>query len=186
MSRRQERGSDYHLPRRGARHRFLIVTGIALLSVLGASGILLAIAGLRDWRRSSASADWPMTEAEITSSKLVKRFIPSGRVSNGGVRYVREISFRYTVNAREYTSDSTLPVPAALPANADSLREPNLSMGSGERLTVRYDPLDPQTVVVYPGADATPFSTILVGIMLAVACPPLVFILRSWLAKAGS
>src|SRR5438876_5878695 len=103
MNRRQERGRDYILPRRGARNRFLIVIGIALLSVLGASGILLAIAGLRDWRRSSASADWPMTEAEITSSKLVKRFIPSGRVSNGGVRYVREISFRYTVNGREYT-----------------------------------------------------------------------------------
>src|SRR5207245_4649864 len=119
MSRRQQRGSYYRLTRGGARHRFLIVTGIALLSVLGASGILLAIAGLRDWRRSSASADWPMTEAEITSSKLVKRFIPSGRVSNGGVRYVREISFRYTVNSKEYTSDSTLPLEAGPPATAD-------------------------------------------------------------------
>ena len=186
MSRWQQRGSDYRRSRRGARHRSIILTSIALVSVLGALGILLVISGLRDWRRSSASADWPSIEAEITSSKLVKRFIPSGTASSGGVRYVREISFRYSVGGREYTSDSTLPVKAAPPVNADPSWEPNSSMDSGQRLTVRYDPLDPRSVVVYPEqAPAAPVA-ILAGAVLAILCSLFVLVLRPWLGKAGS
>jgi len=186
MSRRQERGSDYRLPRRGARHRSMVRAGVVLCSLLAATGALIFAIGLRDWRTHLESAHWPTTEAEIIASRITKRFVPPGRYSSGGATYVREISFRYSVSGTTYTSDAALPVTMPPVQNDAPSRESTLSAQSGERLMVRYDPSDPRSVVVYPEQALAAPLAIVMGAVLAIVCSLFVLALRSWLTKAGS
>jgi len=166
-------------PMRLLRHRSLVAGGIALLSLLGASGILLAIAGVRDWQVSFASPHWPTAEAEIVRSTLAKRFVAPTRFSGSRVTYVREVSFRYAVKGKTYTSDATLPLDQPPNRNDGPLRESTLSAQSNERLMVRYDPSNPQSVVVYPGQTPADPVRIVMGTVVAILCFLLVLVLGS-------
>ena len=165
--------------RQSVKHRFVIAGARALCAFLMVAGVLIALAGLRDWKRGSAIAHWPTVEAEVVSLRLVKRVFPPTRYSSSRESYTREMGLRYTINGSDYTSNLVVPAEAPDSPAENPSSDPILSAGPGSRLTVHYDPADPRTAIVHPASARQASLTIAIGIVLTVGASAFIAVLRS-------
>jgi len=172
--------------KRIGRHRFVIVGGIMLCSLLFVAGIALLLAGVRDWRRNSASVNWPTTEAEVINSKLVRRIFPPTRYSQTWEGYTLEMTFRYTVDGKGYISEVKWPVVAPTSAGAGPSSDLMTFAAPGRQFKARYDPRDPTTIIVPRGDAKTAWFSMGTGAVLAVLSFLFILLLRSNLAQPES
>jgi hypothetical protein len=146
-------------------------------SVFVVVGVLLFMGGIREWRIESASVDWPMLQADITRSEIVKAFPVLRRSSIEFAQDVRKVSIRYVVNGRDYNNDFELPAKAT----NMSARNPGLGLSSSakntEHISIYYDPGDPREVVLHPGDKSAAVSGISVGGMLTIIFSMTIFML---------
>jgi|SRR5579863_5026552 len=170
------------------RHRSVRLAGLLLCSLFGAGGAGLAIAGFRDWRLSSASVNWPTAEAEVLKSAVVISTFQPTRFYTRQERYWRRVTFRYSVAGTEYTAEATLPVETPPPMAPQAsqpraiLPSPPSPQGPSARLTIWYDPADPQTAVADRDALAAGLVTMSVGVVITLVLSLLAFGL--WSRKA--
>jgi uncharacterized protein DUF3592 len=168
----------------------MIWGGMVLCGSLSFCGILLMVGGFRDWRISTASANWPTTDAEIVGSEVVKRIFPATRYSPSREDTTYKVSFRYAVNGKDYTSEATLAAGALQPASEGQPPGTVLSTtpdpaARARFLTVRYDPADPATAIADPNRLAGGPIGIGVGVLLTLMGLSFLFVLWTWLPKRG-
>jgi len=148
--------------------------------------MLVFIWGIREWQVESASVNWPTTQAEVTRSQVVKRFLAATRNEIAFAVYDREISLRYTVKGVEYITDFKLP------GDASNAPTPNSSYGVSspasniEHMALYYDPENPREAVLHPGDKTTAVRGMAVGGMGTVILSMFIFVLASSLFKPGA
>ncbi|HEV2493512.1 MAG TPA: DUF3592 domain-containing protein [Terriglobia bacterium] len=187
MSRGRD-GSRY--PAKPRRHRLMIWGGMILCGALSVCGVLLMVGGFRDWRMSTASVNWPSTEAEIVGSEVVKRMSPPTRYSPYKETITYKVAFRYAVNGKDYISQAMLPARALQRASDGEPQGTGFSArpesaASVKSLTIRYDPADPATAIADPNGLAGGPIGIGVGLLLIVIGLPFIIVLGSWLPRRG-
>jgi hypothetical protein len=163
------------------RHRHVAWAGVVACTGFLATGILLLVGGIREWRIESASVSWPTTQAEITHSEVIKAFPVPRRGAIALAEYRREISVRYAVNGTEYTTDFKLPSGAS---NTPNPSQRGFSRATNtEYITLYYNPENPREVVLHPGDQAAAVYGMTLGGTLTVLFSMFVFALGSWLSK---
>ena len=96
---------------------------------------------------AQASADWPTTEGVILSSRVVRSY------KGGEWAYAPEVRYAYEVEGHRYEG-------RAVRLGLEGMRFGTRGLAArvvnryrpGERVTVYYDPQDPATAVLEPGA----------------------------------
>ncbi len=110
---------------------------IVLLGFCGAFilfGLISAAASLGDFRNGQESLSWPSTEGEVTLS-----------VRRRGKSRLKPLEYRYTVSGTTYlgTRAAYMRTPYVKPIHE--------TYRTGQRVTVYYDPADPERAVLEPG-----------------------------------
>jgi hypothetical protein len=128
-----------------------IVIGFALL-VVGTVAVVLGVEERLEAARASAA--WPTTEGEVVETWM-------SRSSGVHVRY------RYTVAGVDYESDRIRLVEKFW---RDQRSDIVARYPEGRRVTVAYDPLDPSSAVLEPGASRGAVTKKLIGpLVLGIA-----------------
>jgi hypothetical protein len=148
-----------------------------------AIGVLLFIGGIREWKIESASANWPVAEAGITRSEIVRDFSLPPRSGTAFAESVRQVSVRYAANSKEYFAEFKLPA-SVTSAPTPAPRHGFFSIPtSTERVTVYYNPDNPREVVLHPGDETAAIYGITFGGILAAIFSMLIFVLAPKLFK---
>ena len=153
----------------------LQVTCIAL-AVMCPVGLILMAGSLR---RQHASSSWPTVEGVVLNT-VIKPWTDS----DGDPTYFGRAEYSYAVDGKPYTSDLTDLGPGAKRKTQSEAHADVAQYRQGKKVTVYYDPADPQTGILEPGVPS--HHMILMSIMLVgmIACPiPSVLIIRGWLSK---
>lgn len=149
--------------------------GVFIAMIAGGIGAL-AVAFLLLGRDYSVVADeaksWPSAEATVWKSERVQS--PGG---NAAVHF--EIGYLYQVGGKSYSGDTlTFGTYEETEATAQSLME---AFPVGRRITIYFDPSDPQRSVVWLGRQNVALMTRVVGAALVVMSVACVFwFLRRW------
>jgi hypothetical protein len=128
----------------GKAGRGVFAVGV-VLSVLGVGWGALVVPRLLGAR---ATSSWPTVEGVVTSSEVRMK-----EDSSGDARYVPEITYRYTVDGVKRSSDRIAYASRRISSRSDA-REIADRYPVGEQVRVHYDPDDPYTAVLEPGASS--------------------------------
>ncbi len=102
-------------------------------------GLYLLYIGVRKWRISGRRTEFEPVRARILSSDLRKS--TGGR--SGGVKWVPEIEYEFTVDGETYTSDSVWPGGDLAGTDEDHRQAIVDRYPEGEVVEAFYDPRDP-------------------------------------------
>ncbi len=99
--------------------------------------------------------------------------------------YEREVSVRYAVDGTYYSSDFRLPVDKTAALGGNSPHSSMASVPSSEHLTLFYNPENPGESTIYQGVPQTAVYSVVFGGVATLVLTMFVFVLASWLSKAG-
>jgi hypothetical protein len=108
----------------------------AIFTLVGV--ILLSVGGWTGNQQYTILNSWPTVEAEVTQSHVT-----TGRDSEGTTMYGTQLEFRYTVNAKEFTT------PASSSYRSSSYTQMKHKADQytpGTRHTIRYNPTNPDDI----------------------------------------
>lgn len=109
------------------------------------------------------SRRWPQVDGTIVVSDLQR-----SKDSEGGFMYRPEVTYRYSIDGKEYTGSRTrygdwLQLSWSKPAVKTVRR-----YAVGTAVAVRYDPRDPEDSVLEPGVHGVLFGCLVFGAMFAI------------------
>ena len=129
-----------------------------------ALGLIAAIMGaaILSWTwntslRIKSSAKWPTTQGQVVSSSIVN---DSTRIRGGGYNrlYRAAITYQYTVNGKQYKSDTfTFGIPHSFANRADAEHETQV-FPVGKTVDVHFDPRNPATASLESGTVPQQFT----------------------------
>ena len=162
----------------GVGSRVVTVVGLLLFTLFwcGITGVFVGFLGRTAYQIVDARRRFVPVEATVTASRVV-----TSRGSKGGTNYRPVVEYTYTVAGREYHSDRY----QFMPFNSASGAGPGQSAAAavvgrcppGAKLTVYYDPAQPESVavsrelpdiLVFMALFLQPFLLIGIGMMIAV------------------
>lgn len=166
------------------------LAGVVTLFVLGGFALgmvaLLGI-GLGNVWRGWVSSGWPTAEAVVARVEMTSHTSRDSRRQSSTTTYRADLTFRYTVNGVERATDQVRwgqTLGSGDPAEAVVLA---LRYPEGRRVTVRYDPAQPNEAVVVPGLTAS--ALLLPGAAIAFLLflgPGCVMVWRMFLVSGGT
>jgi hypothetical protein len=146
----------------------LIFGGIGLLFAFIGGGMLWQY-----WR----AARWPTADGVVLTSK-----VDSQRGSKGGSTYACLVTYRFSVNGREYTGSKLEPM--TVYASGSGAHEDHAAFAAGTKCTVYYDPADPGAdSCLRPSAGIFQWIFFLVGALFAAIGVSVM--VGSWWARGG-
>jgi hypothetical protein len=153
-----------------APHPGLLKFMIAAVAV--AAAILFLILHIRTRRKEKSAASWPTVPGVVTGSRMLRRWGLGDGIWIAGLWYVPEVSYRYEVEGREFSSRrvylSETGFPKLRAASAVIARYPK-----GDGVTVHYDPSHPKRACLEPVRRESRFFGIAI-LLIAVAFAALV------------
>ncbi|MCY1015536.1 DUF3592 domain-containing protein [Pyxidicoccus sp. MSG2] len=136
---------------------------VMMAGVMMLLGATLAFGGARTVVRAHQSANWPTTDATITSSS-----VETIRVRRGGTRFHPEVRYQYTVAGTPYSASTISFAGNNAGALADAQRVTH-HYASGSHVPVHYEPADPSVATIEVGdAGVASYVLALGGAALAV------------------
>lgn len=123
--------------------RILLFWGLLFIVIAG----LLAALALRQMEMARASSSWPLAEGVIIESKRVR--LESGYPGDTYMRWVASITYRYSVQGREYT-DSRVTFAQETPS-VHATKRLLAKYPLGKEVKVAYHPDQYYTSVLEPG-----------------------------------
>lgn len=120
-----------------------------------AAGVVLVVFGVYTRVQSLRSRSWPTAPGVITESR-----VESSRKREGQWSHVARIRYRYAVNGKTYDGDTISYAKGLFDgASVQVSRYPQ-----GSAVGVYYDPKDPASAVLDPGAGPTPGLALLAAV----------------------
>jgi hypothetical protein len=120
-----------------------------------AAGVVLVVFGVYTRVQSLRSRSWPTAPGVITESR-----VDSSRNRDGQWSHTARIRYRYTVDGKTYNGDTISYAKGLFDgASVQVSRYPQ-----GSAVGVYYDPKDPASAVLDPGAGPTPALALLAGV----------------------
>lgn len=137
-----------------------LLAGGFILLILGAFALgMLALLGLglKNIVRGLTSTGWPVTEGVVAKVTMTTATSRDTRRQTSSTTYHADLSFRYTVQRRDYETDQVSwgqTLGSGDPAEAVMLA---LTYPEGRRVGVSYNPAHPEEAVVKPGLTSSAF-----------------------------
>ncbi len=110
-------------------------------------GAIVLLFGMRHFGHARASLDWPVADAVITASEVVR----SRSSNDSGPTYRPEVSYDYSVDGASLSGDRISFGGAVSSSNQSWARSVVARYPVGGQVQVRYHPDDPSLVVLEPG-----------------------------------
>lgn len=134
------------------------------MPVFAVIGVLLTIFwGIPTARNAMESRNWPSADGRITISEVYKNYDSE----DDSITYGAKMTYNYTVNGMTYMNGTVAfgDYSSSDPSHASGIvsRYP-----VGKSVKVYYDPDDPKTSVLEPGAGWSSFMGLIVGIAFAI------------------
>src|SRR3989344_3949897 len=131
-----------------------------IMPIFAIVGIALTIFwGIPTARNATESKNWPSVDGQITISNMSKNYDSD----DGSITYGVQVAYNYTVNSLPYTGSTVAfgDYGSSDPSHAGGIvsRYP-----VGKSVKVYYNPDDPKTSVLEPGAGWSSFIGLIVGI----------------------
>jgi hypothetical protein len=119
----------------------LTIISSAIVFVVGA---VILMRGIAEGRNALLSVDWPSVPGNISDS-----YVKTSSSAKGGTTYSARISYTYSVNGKQYTSNR---INFGTVSNSlVGAREIVAYYPVGKAVTVFYDPIDVTRAVLEPG-----------------------------------
>jgi hypothetical protein len=128
---------------------FFFVLPIAFLLI----GVATVVAFVRMRREAKASAQWPITSGQITTSAVVEEVVEDrddDRRLRTSTQFRADIGFSYRVGGREYVGTTWKWGMESLYGYAESAQKVIAKYPLGRQVTVHYDPTQPDHAVLEP------------------------------------
>ncbi len=138
--------------------------GIKYVLYLVFGGVFVFLS-LRDILRGLSSRGWPTTRGVVLASHAGGSLAGAGFVRRG--RYGPKVTYRYTVEGREYISDVRSFAGAGGSSGSGGRRLAE-AYPDGTEVTVHYHPGNPQLSVLLPGIGVIGFVPMAAGVWLLV------------------
>ena len=116
----------------------------AFISIFYLAGFGMLGYGIWSIKRSNEVESWPTTNGRVESCKLVSN------ADGESTTYKVEVRYRYRVKGRKYAHDK-LAFGYTASSGLSAHREILSRLENARSVTVRYDPMDPQTAVLSYG-----------------------------------
>lgn len=117
---------------------------VILIGVLLVFALVLGGFGWSKYRLGQASTSWPTVDGQIASAKL------DSTRSDGKTKYQPAVSYNYTVDGTSYAGTRISAISSySSRTKADAVLA---RYRTGTRVTVHYDPANPRSSVLEPGA----------------------------------
>lgn len=134
---------------------------VVFVGIFWLVGIGLLIGGGISYRRGTATQSWPTTNGVITSSQIYE-----SHDDEGGVSYGLNATYDYTVDDRRYAGDRIKFVDYTSSRRyALDLQE---KYARGTEVTVYYDPADPASSILEPGAGWVQYLLLGMGVCFSI------------------
>jgi hypothetical protein len=148
---------------------------ILLGGIFLALGIGISFWGWNILQNAKASASWPTTQGNVTSSD-----VSYSSNAEGGESYSPEVIYRYTANNQQYENHT---IKFGENSYSSSRKAENIASGYpvGKEVTVYYDPEDPARSVLEPGVSGGSYILLGIGVLFALIgliTMPLIVIFR--------
>jgi len=132
---------------------------------------MLAWISLSNWRQARASIGWPAAVGHITRSEVAREMLYPGTARRGTKVpvFTPVVEFEYSVGGQTYRSQH-VQFGVIVKGAEEQARARIVPYPAGRQLTVRYDPIHPETAVL-DSRIAYPVRTIVITVvfgMLAV------------------
>lgn len=146
----------------GKKNKNLIIVMLAMF----AAGIFMLALGGYEIKGSQETSNWPSTTGTITSSSVRKE---TRRESNKtSTVYYPSVQYRYQIDSRPYTS-SRIAFGNASGGRKSFAQDVAEKYPSGQKITVYYDPDDPQYAILETGFTWSSLFIFLGGIVFFAA-----------------
>lgn len=138
----------------------MTLAGLFALAIVGAMALGMVVllgVGLKNVGRGAMSSGWPIAEAVVSKVEMTSQTTRDTRRQSSTTTYHANLTFRYAVNGREYTTDQVRwgqTLGSGDPTEAVVLA---LSYPEGRRVRVHYNPSQPDEAVVKPGLTGSAF-----------------------------
>jgi hypothetical protein len=145
------------------------------LGGLLASFLFILIGGGLTWwgwtivQTARASAGWPSVEGRILRSEVTR-----STDGDGDDSYSPEVTYRYVVDGQSYES-YTIKFGENAYGNRNTAEAIAARYPDGSRVTVYYDPADPERAVLEPGVSAGSYIVFSIGaifLVVGLVIPP--------------
>lgn len=143
-----------------------VLLGItALLFVISAA---LLVFGFFFVQEANASRDWPMVTGRIQNVRVTWD-LSNTQESMPDRDYYFEVHYTYTVDGQRYTGkryslgDGSNAAGRIYNSEAEARVAADAAYTAGSEIAVYYDPVEPQSAVLQPGAGFSAYSPLLLG-----------------------
>ncbi|MBS0263661.1 MAG: DUF3592 domain-containing protein [Planctomycetes bacterium] len=150
-----------------------LVFGLAFLA-----GLFILRAGYRDTMTGRQSRNWPTTPGHITASSVsftsrqdrieIDSRTPGETRTVTRETFFADIQYEYEVNSRSWTGNRV--TIADVGCNSDDAHALAAQYPVGKSVSVYYDPQDPTSSVLVPGASTGSIVPLVLGPLWCVAC----------------
>lgn len=148
----------------------------ALMMMFVAPGFLISMAG--ETKRQMESAKWPSVPGEVQELVAKNWWDDESKTT----KYFGRVSYRYTVDGTEYTSDLTDLGPGLKRADQNAAMADVSQYQPGMKVTVYYDPADPSIAIIENGIPSIHLTLIIGLIAATIVCSVISFFsVRGWL-----
>ena len=154
--------------------QYRLVSGCLWFVILGGVGLL--IFGVVFLREANASRSWPSVQGRVQNVSVVKN---SSSGTQGSYHYV--VTYAYQVDDQSYTGNryslgSGSTASKRYPGESEARTASRSDYPAGSMVDVYYDPADPASAVLNPGASWGTFGPLLMGLIFV---PGGIFLLRA-------
>lgn len=142
---------------------------IGCLGLAIIAGAALTIFGVLFLIEGNASRSWPTVEGDVRGI-----FVRSHTSDSGSRSYTYEVTYDYVVNDQRYNSDRYSLGEGSTASNrynneADARADGRAQYPASSAITVYYDPEDPASAVLRPGANWGTYMPLLMGLLFIIS-----------------
>jgi hypothetical protein len=136
--------------------------GVLIMPIFFIAGIFLAKYGGSVLDNAKASAEWPTVQGTVMHSDVVRE---RGTGDNRGkYHYEADVMFEFELDGQTYSSNN-VSFGEYASSQASHAREIVRRYPEGSRVTVYYNPEDPDTAVLEPGVSWSSYILLGMGIL---------------------
>ena len=151
--------------------RILLVSGLVLLLL----GLAMTWFGIVFIGEANESRDWPVAEGKVQSVRVTWDTSSSDDGANPDREYFYEINYEYVVDDQVYSGDRYSLGDGSNAAGRrynteEEAREAAYAVYSpAQAVAVHYDPADPGSAVLAPGANGGTYVPLIFGVVLLLS-----------------
>jgi len=155
--------------------------GLGFLGFLIVSGGALMLFGLSFLKTATASQQWPTAQGKVQAVTVTRDRTSTS--SSPTYTYAYTVTYRYEVNSNPYRGDryslgNGSTASKRYPERSEATAAAAKNYRIGQSVEVYYNPADPTSAVLKPGANISTFVPLILGLFFIASGVSIVILMR--------